>query len=74
MNVFDNLTEEQRKEAYSLLISKLPEKKQMKYVKENSPVTETDEKRCRFYRYGGYDFAIDDMHRVIDEMFGVQND
>jgi hypothetical protein len=65
---------ETKEALHSLLISKLPEKKQMKYVKENSPVTETDEKRCRFYRYGGYDFAIDDMHRVIDEMFGVQND
>lgn len=54
-----NPGEEQRAKAslHSLLISKLPEKEE---EKENDP----------YLGYAlGYNSAIDDMHRVIDEMF-----
>lgn len=47
-----------KKLLHSLLISKLPEKK-----------NDEHERATRF----GYNLAIDDMHRAIDEMFGVKD-
>ncbi len=51
------------------MLDVLPEKKQADYVKKTSPnTTTTDESKCRFYRYGGYDFAISEMETAIKKM------
>ena len=51
-------------EAFNKIV---PEKKQMDFVKNNPTVTQNDEDRCRFYRYGGYDFAINQIERAINK-------
>lgn len=63
---------------HSLLISKLPEKKEGTIQLESYSETDIDQieedmKVVVTYRLG-FNKAVDDMHRVIDEMFGVQND
>lgn len=52
-----------KKLLHSLLISKLPEKKNDNYVTESVLFDETK----------GYNSAIDDVKSVLDELFGVQN-
>ena len=49
---------------HSLLISKLPEKKNNNYVTKSILLDETR----------GYNSALDDVKAVLDELFGVQND
>lgn len=60
---------------HSLLISKLPEKKEGTIQLESYSETDIDQieedmKVVVTYRLG-FNKAVDDMHRVIDEMFGV---
>ena len=51
------------------LLEAMPEKKQMAFVKEmRSKGKMNDENRCRYYRYGGHDFAIDQITTIIKEM------
>jgi hypothetical protein len=62
------------KKLHSLLISKLPEKKKLILVKEYSTPREylpqkQEIKLNTNHQIIGYNSAIDDMHRVIDEMF-----
>jgi len=72
-----NPGEEQRAKAslHSLLISKLPEKKPLVLEKEYSTPRELlpQEQEIKLntnHQVIGFNQAVDDMHRVIDEMFG----
>ena len=56
---------------FTELRDSLPEKKQQKYFLETTPKTMmTEESRDRFYRYGGYDFAIGEVIDLINQMIG----
>ena len=57
------------KDLHSLLISKLPEKKELESYESPWGKTISDEDRDS---KEGYNSAIDDMHRVIDEMVNVK--
>ena len=58
---------ETKEALYSLLISKLPEKKPT-----NSAFEERRLSTPESVQNSAYNSAIDDMHRVIDEMFEVK--
>lgn len=61
----------ERKAITQAMLDALPERKQMRYVKKTSPnTTTTDESKCRFYRYGGYDFAISEIESAIKKIGG----
>lgn len=51
----------------ALVVESLPKEKQMEFVESKPTVTQNDEDRCRFYRYGGYDFAIREIRSIFSE-------
>lgn len=50
------------------LLAKMPKPKQMEYMKEHPMVTQDDETRCRYYRYGGYDFALREITKLVESL------
>ena len=53
------------------LVREMPKEKQQDYVKKTTPnTTTTDESKCRFYRHGGYDFAIREVTALLEKMKG----
>ena len=51
-----------------IMLGMLPEKKD-----QLSQSTLNDESRCRFYRYGGFNFAVDQMEQNIRGGFKDEN-
>lgn len=62
--------DESKSKLHSLLISKLPEK-QEGYRNDNSPTDIVEKMRGNYDYEDGYNSAITDMRKSIDEMFGV---
>lgn len=50
----------------ALVVESLPKEKQIEFVKSLPTVALNDEDRCRFYRYGGYDFAIREIRSIYE--------
>ena len=55
----------QKQELLSEIEKELPLPKQTEYMLNKGMVAKTEEDMQRFYRYGGYDFALDQVKSII---------
>lgn len=65
---YDKVDEQEIDRVIDAVIGSLPALKQEEYVKKNG--IGSGENKDRFYRYGGYDFAINEIKRILESAKG----
>lgn len=63
----------QKQELLSEIEKELPLPKQTEFMLNKGMVTKTEEDMQRFYRYGGYDFALNQVKSIITTKRGELN-